>query len=402
MPRMRLQWRVGTLLGVLALAASSLGPLVRRAEAAPPAQEPAPPAIVVVIDEPTHRAGVSATRLLVRGWAVNPASQRGTGVARVDLYLDGGPDTGGQYLGQANYGRERPDVAAALGPQFLASGWDLAVDLPRGPHTLIAIAAPPAGEPTVVLPGVASVHATVGGMAGRTTPGCGAGGYCSSEEGGYQEMAGPGWNSTPLYAGNQYVAYGAFGHGQTTPPYGWWDAQLPALMPYLLAWAANTYPYPQLFYGSQPTLYSQALLTQLSSQGVLGTLGTCFAPAFGNMDTLSLSVFGGYSLGFPVGTGGIRSTLSGQLGLGTLGTWNAGNGSFPQINYAGSINPYYPTATGVTGAWNGGLTSLSSMFGGRVSGPGGVGGAIHNGGGNIYPGYWVSETMQRSACIQGL
>lgn len=402
MPRIRFHRRVGILLGVLAMVASGLGPLARRAEAAPSAQGQGelPPAIVVVIDEPTHRAGVSATRLLVRGWAVNPTSQRGTGVARVDLYLDGGPDTGGQYLGRANYGRERPDVAAALGPQFLNSGWDLVVDLPRGPHTLVAVAAPTGTEPVVVLPGVASVRATVGGMAGRTVPGCGAGGYCMADGG--QATTGPGWDGTPLYAGNQYVAYGAFGHGQTTPPYGWWDDQLPALMPYLLAWAANTYPYPQLFYGMRPLLYSQGLLTALSTQGVLGTLGTCFAPAFGNMDILSLGVFGGYALGFPQGLGGIQSTLSGLAGLGVQGYVGTGLGTYPQINFAGTVSPYFLGAGGATGSWNGSLSSISGLFGGRVSGPGGIGGAIHNGGGNIYPGYWVSETLQRSACIQGL
>jgi hypothetical protein len=215
-------------------------------------------------------------------------------------------------------------------------------------------------------------------------------------------MTGPGWSTTPLYAGNQYVAYGAFGHGQTTPPYGWWDDQLPALMPYLLAWAANTYPYPQLFYGMRPLLYSQGLLTALSTQGVLGTLGTCFAPAFGNMDLLSLSVFGGYALGFPQGLGGIQSTLSGLVGLGVQGHWATGSGTYPQINFAGSVSPYFLGAGGVTGSWNGSLSSISGLFGGRVSGPGGVGGAIHSGGGNIYPGFWVSETLQRSACIQGL
>jgi len=110
------------------------------------------PGIVVAIDEPTNRSGTGATQVLIRGWAANPASERGTGVSRVDVYLDGGPDQGGFYLGQADYGSERADVADALGGQrFLMSGWSMVTDIPRGPHTLVAVAAP-TGNPRAAHP----------------------------------------------------------------------------------------------------------------------------------------------------------------------------------------------------------------------------------------------------------
>src|SRR4051794_6535762 len=146
MPRQQWHRDLASVLGILALVGVALGPLAAPASAASLYQQDGDgptTAIVVAIDEPTHRSGSTASRVNVRGWAANPASMIGTGVARVDLYLDGGPDTGGQYLGRATYGRQRNDVAEALGgSRFLATGWDIVVEIPRGPHTLVAVAAP--------------------------------------------------------------------------------------------------------------------------------------------------------------------------------------------------------------------------------------------------------------------
>jgi hypothetical protein len=354
--------------------------------------------ILVVIDEPTHRSGVSATRVLARGWAVNPLSERGSGVSRVDLYLDGGPDTGGQYLGTANYGRERPDVAAALGGQrFLNSGWDLVIDLPRGPHTLLAIAAPSGPQPALVVPGVASVRATVGGMAGRTAAECGPGGYCTGDEGG-EHSTGPGFSHSPLYAGNQYVGYGAFGHGGTTPPYGWWDANLPAAMPSLLAAVAVSNA-PQ-FYNDVPLLYNQSLLSTLSTQGALGAIGGCVGPAFAWMGDLGLSSYGGYSYAFP-NIAGLGTGISANIGL-AASNYGGLIGGPLSVPFSGSVGLGRVFASGATGAWNGSTITLAGLLGGRVSGPGGVGGSFASNSGLIYPGYWGSETLHPSGCIQRL
>src|SRR5438067_12794324 len=70
---------------------------------------------LVVIDAP--KGGNTSTQLEVRGWAADPAARGGTGVDRVDVYVDGERDAGGTRLGQATYGLRRPDVAANLGSQ---------------------------------------------------------------------------------------------------------------------------------------------------------------------------------------------------------------------------------------------------------------------------------------------
>lgn len=95
---------------------------------------------LVVIDAPRGTAG---TELEVRGWAADPGAPGGTGVDRVDVYLDGERDAGGTRLGQATYGLQRPDVAAHLrSPQFLLSGFALRTTVAPGPHTLYVYAHP--------------------------------------------------------------------------------------------------------------------------------------------------------------------------------------------------------------------------------------------------------------------
>ncbi len=382
MPRIPLRRRIATWLGILALVGSALGPAAASAHAAPQGQggsDQFTSGIIVAIDEPTNRSGTAASQVLIRGWAANPASERGTGVSRVDVYLDGGPDQGGFYLGQADYGRERPDVAAALGGQrFLGSGWEMVTDLPRGPHTIVAIAAPTGTQPALLIPGVASIQTTVGGLAGVTTAECGAGGYCTSMEGGHRGR-GPGRRNDPIYAGNLYQATGAFGNGPTTPPYGWWDALLPDLMPYILAYQAYSYPGPQQFLGTLPTLYDQSLISTLSTQGALAFPGSgCVGPAFAGLQTLGLGVFGGYSYGFPL-IQGIGTTGN---GTGTLGFPNQtfgsafGFGAPLSVPLSGSAGLGSIFAGGLSAGYNTSLNTLARLVGGGTAGPGGVGGAI--------------------------
>jgi len=69
------------------------------------------------------------------GWAADPEGP-GTGVDAVQIYLDG-DSVRGTFLGAANYGEERLDVAAQLGqPRFGLSGYSLQIEIPPGPHTL--------------------------------------------------------------------------------------------------------------------------------------------------------------------------------------------------------------------------------------------------------------------------
>ena len=96
---------------------------------------------LVVIDAP--RGGTTGTILEVRGWAADPTARSGTGVDRVEVYLDGERDAGGTRLGQATYGLQRPDIAAHLGSQqFLLSGYALQATVSPGPHTIYVYAHP--------------------------------------------------------------------------------------------------------------------------------------------------------------------------------------------------------------------------------------------------------------------
>ena len=96
--------------------------------------------IVVAVDSPAAGSAVG-NAVVVRGWAADPASVSGTGVDRVDVYLDGEAGAGGTYLGAAAYGAPRPDVAQNLGAgRFTATGFALQTTLPPGPHTLYVYA----------------------------------------------------------------------------------------------------------------------------------------------------------------------------------------------------------------------------------------------------------------------
>src|SRR5204862_3463575 len=88
---------------------------------------------LVVLDTP--RGGNSGSQLYVAGWAADPNSSSGTGVDRVDVYLDG-DQSSGTLLGRATYGLSRPDVAAHLGGgRFALSGYALLASASPGPHT---------------------------------------------------------------------------------------------------------------------------------------------------------------------------------------------------------------------------------------------------------------------------
>jgi hypothetical protein len=77
----------------------------------------------------------ASTRLMINGWAADPAGDS-AGVDLVRVYL-GDPNVDGQDLGLATYGQPRPDVAQTLGDsRFTNSGFQLAVELPPGDYTL--------------------------------------------------------------------------------------------------------------------------------------------------------------------------------------------------------------------------------------------------------------------------
>src|SRR5262249_23410640 len=77
-------------------------------DAAPAAAAPSSDAAstLIVIDAP--RGGTTNTQLNVSGWAADPRASSGTGVDKVEVYLDGEAGSGGTFLGPATYGLSRP------------------------------------------------------------------------------------------------------------------------------------------------------------------------------------------------------------------------------------------------------------------------------------------------------
>jgi hypothetical protein len=115
------------------------------AQSAPSATAPGaaalgPPAAStrVAIDRPGDGAS-TPQRFTIVGWAADPEST-GSGVDAVYVYLDGEAGRG-HFVGAAEYGGERADVATQLGqPRFGLSGYSLQVEVAPGEHTLYVYA----------------------------------------------------------------------------------------------------------------------------------------------------------------------------------------------------------------------------------------------------------------------
>ena len=131
------------------------------------------PTILLTLESPGQGAAVGGP-VRIQGWAADPRARVGTGVDRVDLYLDGQITTRGVPLGEVAYGESRPDVGAALGgeseagrAQFHRSGfalfWNPAGVTP-GTHSLTFYAQGPTGAVarslTVEVPATAATRAT--------------------------------------------------------------------------------------------------------------------------------------------------------------------------------------------------------------------------------------------------
>lgn len=98
----------------------------------------------ITIDSPTEGSTVSnGIQVVVGGWAVDTAGS-GAGIDSVRVYLDNRMDAGGRLLGEATYGKSRPDVATSLGNSAYANGGFDYLWTPRGlsagQHTLYVYA----------------------------------------------------------------------------------------------------------------------------------------------------------------------------------------------------------------------------------------------------------------------
>jgi hypothetical protein len=92
------------------------------------------------LDVPGNNVLVQPT-FAVAGWAVDLGTTSGTGVATVHVWAL--PVTGAApiFLGAANMGVQRPDIAAYFGrAELAASGFGLSASLPSGTYDIVAFA----------------------------------------------------------------------------------------------------------------------------------------------------------------------------------------------------------------------------------------------------------------------
>lgn len=101
-----------------------------------------PPQVYLFVDTPASGSTVFPSTPIA-GWALDPASTSGSGIDAIHVWAY--PATGGapRFAGAATLLVQRPDVAAAFGPQFLHAGWILpgeTSNLPPGRYTLVVYA----------------------------------------------------------------------------------------------------------------------------------------------------------------------------------------------------------------------------------------------------------------------
>jgi len=111
--------------------------LLNSATASPPTSNPQES-----IDSPQPQpepGNTVAGSLTIAGWAIDQASSSGTGVDRVDIYVDTQAGPGHSAVASISSFGPRPDVVNAYGSQFLNSGYSTTIDIngwANGTHTL--------------------------------------------------------------------------------------------------------------------------------------------------------------------------------------------------------------------------------------------------------------------------
>jgi hypothetical protein len=107
-----------------------------RAQAAPP---------VNAVVAPTGGEKISHTldKYTIRGYALDPSAGSGTGIDRVQVYMDEPRGQGGTLIGGTEFGGSTPQAAAQYGPRFGEAGWRVdfkPIDFTAGNHHVYAYA----------------------------------------------------------------------------------------------------------------------------------------------------------------------------------------------------------------------------------------------------------------------
>jgi len=94
----------------------------------------------ITVETPSPNANVRSP-FAIGGWAIDPVGPAGgPGIDAVHVWaypVSGAPPV---FIGAASYGVSRPDVAAAFGSRFTASGFTITASLPPGGYTLAIFA----------------------------------------------------------------------------------------------------------------------------------------------------------------------------------------------------------------------------------------------------------------------
>jgi hypothetical protein len=95
----------------------------------------------MAVDIPGNNA-TAGTSFVVAGWAFDPNASSGSGVDAVHVwaYPNPGSGTAPRFVGAANVGYSRPDVAAVFGAAGGSSGYGLSAALPAGVYDLVVFA----------------------------------------------------------------------------------------------------------------------------------------------------------------------------------------------------------------------------------------------------------------------
>ncbi len=146
----------------------STGTVARIESTAPAPLPPPPPSPLLRLDTPSPNAVVRQP-FAVAGWALDAAATGSSGISAVHVYAY--PATGSPiFLGSAQMGGARPDVAGFFGSQFGQSGFGLtARGLTAGNYTLVAFGLVTATNAFGVVQSV-NIRVTAGSLLAVDTP----------------------------------------------------------------------------------------------------------------------------------------------------------------------------------------------------------------------------------------
>ena len=96
-----------------------------------------PPINTLVAPTASERVSRKLDTYTIRGFALDPAATTGTGIDRVQVYMDEPRFQGGMFVGEAQFGGSTPSAAAQYGPHFAEAGYRIDIrptDFTAGSH----------------------------------------------------------------------------------------------------------------------------------------------------------------------------------------------------------------------------------------------------------------------------